>query len=241
MKILVTGAAGYLGSTLVPKLVELGHDVSAVDNMTYDNCITKCDLGVHVNCLDVTETSIQYIDLLHNADAVIHLAAIVGMPACKKNPALARAVNLDSVKYIVDNLRNDQILIFPNTNSGYGAVGEGLCTEETPLNAVSLYGQLKDEAEQVVLSHPNSTVFRLATVFGPSPRMRLDLLVNQLVYDALFLPKLSLFDGDKRRNYVHVKDVRDAFIFALDNLRAVTIGQFGMLPDMQQQVYDLGS
>ncbi len=178
-----------------------------------------------------TKTHSTDIDwsFLREFDAVVHLAAIVGATACKIDGWRAIEVNLELTKKIVDNLNEDQVLIFPNTNSSYGSVPEGICTEETPRNAISLYAQTKDDAEKYVLeNHEKSVVFRLATVFGCSPRTRVDLLVNTLVYEAYFNKKIDIFDGGLRRNYVHVQDVVNTIMYAIPKKK-----MFG-------QVYNLG-
>jgi nucleoside-diphosphate-sugar epimerase len=151
-------------------------------------------------------------------DAVVHLAGIVGAGACDRDPSLATSVNLDSVR-LLNRLRSpSQIVVFPNTNSGYGATsGASFCTEETPLEPISLYGRTKVEAERLLLDSPNTITLRLATVFGVSPRMRLDLLVNHFVHAAVKDGYLVLFEKDFKRNFVHVRDVADCFLYALSN------------------------
>ena len=156
--------------------------------------------------------------LLNQNDIIIPLAAIVGAPACSKNPTLTRLVNYDANKRIVENSSHDQIVIFPTTNSGYG-VGEKdkMCTEESSLNPISDYGKLKVEIEKAFLDKGNAVTFRLATVFGMSPRMRMDLLVNDFVYKAMMERVLVLFEENFRRNYIHVRDVAHAFLFGIEN------------------------
>jgi nucleoside-diphosphate-sugar epimerase len=153
---------------------------------------------------------------LKNADVVIHLAAIVGAAACDRDPALAESVNLGAVR-LLNRLRSpQQLVIFPNTNSGYGATtGESFCTEETPLEPISLYGRTKVDAERLLLDSPNAIALRLATVFGFSPRMRLDLLVNHFVHAAVKEGYLVLFEKDFKRNFVHVRDVADCLLHAI--------------------------
>jgi nucleoside-diphosphate-sugar epimerase len=155
---------------------------------------------------------------LRSADAVVHLAGVVGAAACDRDPEQAASVNLESVK-LLNRLRSpSQVVVFPNTNSGYGATtGSSFCTEETPLEPISLYGRTKVEAELLLLGSPNAVTFRLATVFGVSPRMRLDLLVNHFVHAAVKEGYLVLFEKDFKRNFVHVRDVADCFLFALAN------------------------
>lgn len=219
MKILMTGAAGYLGSVMSAKMASLNHDVVGVDRCDFGNC----DIGFkdywhkfYPNDVNKPDT-FPYDELISWADVIIPLAAQVGQKACDKNPADATATNLYAIQYIVDGVREDQTIILPNTNSGIGETAPGVIADEShPRNSVSLYGQLKDEAEDVVRTHKNSIVFRLATVFGPSPRFRKDLLVNDLTYRCQMDKKVSVFEPEKRRNFVHVEDVADAFIFALD-------------------------
>lgn len=156
--------------------------------------------------------------LVKQADVIIPLAAIVGMPACDREPLLAQSVNLEAI-LLLDEIRSpDQLIIFPNTNSGYGTKsGDVYCTEETELEPISLYGQTKVQAEQHLLQRPNTIVLRLATVFGMSPRMRVDLLVNHFVYAAVTDGYVVIFEKDFKRNYVHVRDVADCFIHCIDH------------------------
>jgi nucleoside-diphosphate-sugar epimerase len=167
---------------------------------------------------------------LRGQDAIFPLAALVGAPICQADQVAARATNLEAVRLLLALRSRDQLIVFPNTNSGYG-IGEGgqLCTEESPLRPISLYGQTKVEAEQAVLAAGNAVAFRLATVFGVSPRMRLDLLVNDFVYRALHDSALVIFEGHFRRNFVHVRDVARAFLHALVSFEA-----------MRDQVYNVG-
>ena len=153
-----------------------------------------------------------------NIDIIIPLAAIVGAPLCKKNPQLTKSVNVGSVKTLVKNLSKNQIILVPTTNSGYG-IGKknSYCTEKSPLKPVSLYGQTKVLAEKIILDHHNSSSLRLATVFGTSPRMRVDLLVNDFVFKAFKTKKITLFEGHFRRNYIHINDVCRTFLFAIKN------------------------
>ena len=226
--VLITGACGYIGSRLVEKLLGVGIKVIAVDNLAYgQRHIPPMFLG-HPNFefheLDVRRKN--YLPLLQKADVVIPLAAIVGAPVCEKNPATAKAVNSDQIYDIVSNLSPEQRLIAPNTNSGYGATdGTSEVTEEDPLSPISVYGKTKCEGESHALSHPNTVVMRLATVFGASPRMRFDLMVNDFTLRLHkirreFLLSLSphlvtfgIFEPHFKRNFVHVKDVTGAMLF----------------------------
>jgi nucleoside-diphosphate-sugar epimerase len=157
-------------------------------------------------------------ELLKTHDTIIPLAGIVGMKACDRDPFMARTVNLDAIS-LLNRLRSpDQIVISPCTNSGYGAKsGEVFCTEETPLEPISLYGETKAQAEQELLSTPNTISLRLATVFGPSPRMRLDLLVNDFVHRAVTDGFLVIYEKDFKRNYLHVEDVAECFCHCLEH------------------------
>jgi nucleoside-diphosphate-sugar epimerase len=221
-RVLVTGGLGYLGSILCEHLLDAGHEVTALDNLMYGTG----QQGLFHLCAnqrfdfikgDVRDEAVMR-SALKSADVVVHLAAIVGAGACDRDPALATSTNLDSVR-LLNRLRSPkQLVIFPNTNSGYGATtGESYCTEETPLEPISLYGRTKVEAERELLGSPNAVALRLATVFGFSPRMRLDLLVNHFVHAAVKDGYLVLFEKDFKRNFVHVRDVADCMLHAMGN------------------------
>ena len=219
-KILVTGGAGYLGAILVPKLLAEGNEVIVLDNFMYkqnsllDCCASEDFQVVRGDCRD--EKLIQ--KLLKDVDAIIPLAAIVGAPACKIDEMAAKSVNYESILTLLKYRSNEQQLIYPTTNSGYGIGEQGkFCTEETPLNPLSLYGVTKVDAEKAVLDAENTITFRLATVFGMSPRMRTDLLVNDFVYRATMDSAVIVFEGHAKRNYIHIRDVARAFLHALDN------------------------
>jgi len=220
LKVFVTGGAGYLGSTLVPLLLQQGCEVTVLDNLMHGQhvllecCAFKgftfvkgdiCDFGL-VN------------GLLARHDGVIPLAAIVGAPACKLNPTLTGLVNREAHLNMVKNTSASQLVIFPTTNSGYG-IGEkdAFCTEESPLRPISSYGVTKVEIEKAFLDKGAAITFRLATVFGMSPRMRMDLLVNDFTYRAYKDRSVILFEDHFRRNYIHVRDVASAFLFGMDN------------------------
>jgi len=220
MKILITGGAGYIGSVLTPELLKAGHKVSVVDNFLY-NQTSLLDV-CHNPDLEIIRGDARNEKLMSTlvpeADLIIPLAALVGAPLCDKFPHEAATINLEAVKLILKLRKPNQKIIFPTTNSGYG-VGEKdvYCTEETPLRPISLYGRLKTEAEKLILESGNAVTFRLATVFGVSPRMRLDLLVNEFVYRAVNDRFIVLFEADFKRNYIHIRDVARAFLYAINN------------------------
>lgn len=220
MKILVTGGAGYIGSVLIPELLRERHEVIVIDNFTYNQAsLLDCcyDKKLTVIRGDIRDKNL-ITEWIKKVDAILPLACITGAPACDKDPIAARSINYDAVKMILDVRSKAQIIIFPTTNSGYGVGQERIyCTEETPLNPVSLYGKLKVEIEREILDSGNTITLRLATVFGTSPRMRLDLLVNDFTYRAVFDRYIVLFEAHFKRNYIHVRDAAKAFIHCLSN------------------------
>ncbi|MSR57187.1 MAG: NAD(P)-dependent oxidoreductase [Planctomycetaceae bacterium] len=219
-RVLVTGAAGYIGSVLCEHLLRAGHEVHAIDNLQFSQH------SLFHLCADprfqFTRGDARDENLLRSAvpraDVLIPLAAVVGAGACDRDPWLAEQLNLEAVRTI-NRLRSPrQLMVLPNTNSGYGTKsGESFCTEDSPLEPISLYGRTKVEAEREVLESPNAITLRLATVFGMSPRMRLDLLVNHFVYAAVTDGYLCIFEKDFKRNYVHVRDVADCFVHCIDH------------------------
>ncbi|HAM41296.1 MAG TPA: hypothetical protein DCP69_08140 [Candidatus Omnitrophica bacterium] len=224
MKILVTGGAGYLGSVLVPTLLAGSHEVAVLDNFLYGQAsLLDCchHQGLTIIRGDARDRAVLAA-AVKQADAIIPLACLTGAPACDRNPAEARRINLEAIRLLLELRSRTQPIIFPTTNSGYGIGQAGIhCTEETPLRPVSLYGQLKVEAEQAVLEAGHSVTLRLATAFGISPRMRLDLLVNDFVYRAVTDRFLVVFQGHFKRNYIHVRDIAQAFLHALTHLETM--------------------
>jgi nucleoside-diphosphate-sugar epimerase len=224
LKILVTGGAGYLGSVLVPALLEQGHTVTVLDSFLFNqNSLLECCVNRRFSVIrgDSREADVLKRGL-HDADLIIPLAAIVGAPACAADPTASRSTNLDAIKLLLKLRSTTQRVIYPTTNSGYGIGEKGkYCTEETPLRPISLYGTTKVDAERAVLDAGNSITFRLATVFGMSPRMRIDLLVNDFVYRAVNDRTVVVFEGHAKRNYIHVRDVARAFLHAIDHFHVM--------------------
>ncbi|MDP2923979.1 MAG: NAD(P)-dependent oxidoreductase [Candidatus Omnitrophota bacterium] len=220
MKILVTGGAGYVGSVFVWELLKLGHAVTVLDNFMYrQNSLADCCIYENFNVIkgDAREESVLR-PLLQDADYIFPLAALVGAPLCTLDKVAAVTTNKDAMALLAKVAAKEQRIVMPNTNSGYG-IGQkkAYCTEETPLNPISLYGKLKVEAEKIILERGNAISFRLATVFGMSPRMRVDLLVNDLTYRAVKDKFVVIFQGHFKRNFIHIRDVARAFIHAIDN------------------------
>jgi len=218
MKVLITGGAGYLGSNLTRHLLEAGYSVTVLDNLMYDQVTLLHLFGnpkFQFELGDVRDKKLLQ-ELVGLNDVIIPLAAIVGMPACKANPELTVAVNYQQVADIVEVLRDDQKLILPNTNSQYGS-SDSIITEESPFNPLSLYAKTKCDAENIMLANGNGVSLRLATVFGVSPRMRTDLLVNDFVYKSMVDGYLVLFEAHFKRNYIHVQDIARTFQFIIEN------------------------
>jgi len=230
--ILVTGGAGYLGSILVPKLLELGHRVTVVDTFMFkQNSLLDCCANDRFSVVrgDAREESVMK-PLLKDADYIIPLAALVGAPLCERDKIGTITTNRDAILMLARLASKEQRFIYPNTNSGYGIGQKGVyCTEESPLNPISLYGKTKVEVEKALLDRGNAISLRLATVFGMSPRMRIDLLVNDFTYRAVKDRFVVIFEGHFKRNYIHVRDVARGFIHAIDNFDS-----------MKNEPYNLG-
>lgn len=232
IKILVTGGAGYIGSVLVSRLLESGAEVTVVDNLMYRqmslfHCFASPNFSfVYGDARDERLMS----ELVQGKDCLLPLAAIVGAPACERDPELATSTNLRAVE-MLDRLRSgNQAVILPTTNSGYGTTsGEFYCTEKADINPISLYGKDKVEAERMLLDSGNAITLRFATVFGLSPRMRLDLLVNDFVYRALRDGYLVIFEKHFKRNYLHILDAAECFLYCIEHFN-----------DMKNEPYNVG-
>jgi nucleoside-diphosphate-sugar epimerase len=225
LHILVTGGAGYLGSVMCEHLLDAGFQVTVVDSLTYrQNSLFHLCAHPSFEFVrgDVRDEALMS-GLLKKKDVVIPLAAVVGAPACDRDPWLAEAVNLEAIRLLIRLRSPNQLVIYPTTNSGYGTQsGDTYCTEDTPLEPITLYGRTKVQAELELLASANTITLRLATVFGMSPRMRIDLLVNHFVYAAVTDGYLVIFEKDFKRNYVHIRDVADCFVFCIGNAGRMT-------------------
>ena len=224
MNILVTGGAGYIGSVLVPKLLAAGHGVTVLDNFMFGQATLAecCAYDAFEVARGDSRDEATVKRLLARADAAIPLAALVGAPLCKNDPVGTRTINQDAVEMLCRHASPSQRILMPVTNSGYG-IGEKdkFCTEESPLKPISLYGVTKVAAEKAVLARENSLTFRLATVFGMSPRMRIDLLVNDFVHRAVTDRAVVIFEGHFKRNYIHIQDIARVFLHGLKNFEAM--------------------
>lgn len=230
--ILVTGGAGYIGSILVPELLKRGNKVTVLDNFMFGpNSLLDC---CHYDAFEVVRGDARdrglVEKLVKNKDYVIPLAALVGAPLCGRDRIGAETTNRDAIKTLAELLSKKQRIIFPTTNSGYGIGQKGIyCTEETPLNPISFYGKTKVAAERIVLDRQNGVSLRLATVFGMSPRMRIDLLVNDFTYRAVKDRFIVIFEGHFKRNYIHIRDVTKAFVHVM-----------GDFESMKDEAYNVG-
>ena len=221
MKILITGGAGYLGSVITQKLLESGYSVVVLDKLIF-NQLSLLSFTSNPNFKfiygDVRDTNLLK-KLVDECDTIIPLAAIVGFPACDADPKLAHEINFEQIKNIVDWIKGtDKKILYPNTNSGYGVGEDGeYCNELSPLKPISIYGKTKVDAEKYILENTDGICFRLATVFGVSSRMRVDLLVNDFTYKAITDKYIVVFERNFKRNFIHIKDVASAFIFMIEN------------------------
>jgi nucleoside-diphosphate-sugar epimerase len=232
LNILVTGGAGYLGSTMVPDLLGAGHKVAVLDNFMYRQA--SLNQVCHHPNFSVVKGDIRVegtiVPLMRKADVIIPLAALVGAPLCNQDPVGATTVNHDAIALMLKHMARSQIVLMPTTNSAYGTGDRNnFCTEESPLRPISQYAKEKVEIEKALMQHPNAISFRLATVFGMSPRMRIDLLVNDFTYRAVHDRFVVLFESAFKRNYVHVRDVSRVFQHALANFDR-----------MKGQIYNVG-
>lgn len=231
-KILVTGGAGYLGSTMVPDLLAAGHEVTVLDNFMFQQA--SLNHICHHPKFSIVNGDIRIerviAPLLEKADVIIPLAAFVGAPLCNADPVGATTVNHDAIIMMLRLLSRDQMVLMPTTNSAYGTGDDNnFCTEESPLRPISQYAIEKVKIEKVLMERGNAISFRLATVFGMSPRMRIDLLVNDFTYRAVYDRFVVLFESYFKRNYVHVRDVSRVFQHGINNFAA-----------MKGEVYNVG-
>lgn len=222
--ILVTGGAGYLGSNMVPDLLAAGHHVTVVDNFMFGQASLN-HVCYHPN-FEVVKGDIRVASvmapLIKKADLIIPLAALVGAPLCNQDPVGATTTNHDAIGLMLSMVSKQQIILMPTTNSAYGSGDDNnFCTEDSPLRPISQYAIEKVKVEQMLMQHENAISFRLATVFGMSPRMRIDLLVNDFVYRAVYDRFVVLFEGAFKRNYIHVRDVSRVFQHAITHFEAM--------------------
>ena len=231
--ILITGGAGYLGSVMVPILLNAGYKVTVIDNFFYKQAsLNHCCMNKNFNIVQGDVRIKDHIlPLIKKSDIIIPLAAYVGAPLCDKDPIGASSVNKDAIFLMLDNLSKNQRILMPTTNSAYGSgIGEdNYCDENSPLNPISLYAKEKVIVEKKLLEHTNSISFRLATVFGMSPRMRLDLLVNDFTFRAFNDNFVVLFESNFKRNYIHVRDVANVFFHGIKNFEK-----------MKNEIYNVG-
>ena len=218
-KVLITGGAGYLGSVIVDKLLSVGYGVVVLDKLLFNQTsLLQYTSNPNFKFIYGDVRNEELLEkLCKEVDIIIPLAAIVGFPACAADPQLAKEINFNQIFNIV-KFAKDKKILYPNTNSGYGiGVGQTECTEESPLNPISVYGSTKCEAENFLRANTSAITFRLATVFGVSPRMRTDLLVNDFTYKAITDKYIVVFEKLFKRNFIHIEDVASAFLFMLEN------------------------
>ena len=218
-KVLITGGAGYLGSVIVDKLLSVGYGVVVLDKLLFNQTsLLQYTSNPNFKFIYGDVRNEELLEkLCKEVDIIIPLAAIVGFPACASDPQLAKEINFNQIFNIV-KFAKDKKILYPNTNSGYGiGVGQTECTEESPLNQISVYGSTKCEAENFLRANTSAITFRLATVFGVSPRMRTDLLVNDFTYKAITDKYIVVFEKLFKRNFIHIEDVASAFLFMLEN------------------------
>lgn len=230
-KILITGGAGYIGTALIPKLLDNGYEVTVYDSLTYDGNVLIPffqNKNFHFIKGDILERS-KLKSAIKGKDVIIHLAALVGYAVCEKNPELTEMVNAKATKDLVNMLSPNQLLMYGSTGSNYGKVDK-ICTEETPLNPTSLYAKTKTVGEQEVMKHDKAIAYRFATAFGAAPRLRLDLLVNDLTYLAVSQKYMLVYQPEFMRTFIHVKDLVESFIFGIENS-----------DKMAGEVYNVGS
>lgn len=220
MQVLVTGGAGYLGSILVPELLASGYNVTVLDNFMYrQNSLAHLCHDPRFQVVNADARAKDILNgLLKKADVIIPLAALVGAPICSRDPIGATSINHDAVIHIFKNVSKEQRILMPTTNSAYGSGDKNnFCDETSPLNPISLYAKDKVEVEKELMSHANAISFRLATVFGMSPRMRIDLLVNDFTYRAVHDRFVVLFEAHFKRNFIHIRDVARVFLHGMEN------------------------
>jgi len=218
MKVLITGGAGYVGTSVIPILLANNYEVIVYDNLMFGgDAIFPFFRNKNFSFIkgDIRDKA-KLSEAVKDADVVIHLAAIVGFPACRKEPDLAKTVNVDGTKNLIDVASKDQLIIYGSTGSNYGAV-EDICTEESPLNPLSLYGQTKTLAEKMILENRKAIAWRFATAFGVSARLRLDLLINDFTYKAITQGYLVVYEKHFMRTFIHVHDMGRVFLFGIEN------------------------